>query len=152
MSRTILLDTGVLGLVTNPQRSPQAIQCLHWVEELVRAEVQVFVPEIADYELRRELLRAQRLRGLARLEALSRWLGYLPLTTRAMREAARCWAQARQQGQPTADDRTIDGDMILAGQGLALGLPAGEIIVATTNVRHLVRFVPADLWQNIRPE
>lgn len=110
------------------------------------------MPEIADYELRRELLRAQRLRGLARLDALSGWLGYLPLTTSAMREAARCWAQARQQGQPTADDRTIDGDMILAGQVLALGLAAEEIVVATTNVRHLVRFVPAELWQSIHPE
>jgi hypothetical protein len=69
-----------------------------------------------------------------------------------MREAARCWAQARQQGQPTADDRTIDGDMILAGQALALGPSAGEVIVATTNVRHLARFVAADLWQNILPE
>jgi predicted nucleic acid-binding protein len=152
VSQTILLDTGVLGLVTNPQRSPQAIQCLRWVEELVRAEVQVFVPEIADYELRRERLLAQRLRGLARLEALSGWLDYLPLTTKAMHEAARCWARARQQGQPTADDRTIDGDMILVGQALALDLPVAEIMVATTNVRHLVRFVPADLWQNIRPE
>jgi hypothetical protein len=70
VSRTVLLDTGVLGLVTNPQRSPQAMQCLRWVEGLVRTEAQVLVPEIADYELRRELLRAQRLRGLARLDAL----------------------------------------------------------------------------------
>jgi hypothetical protein len=37
---------------------------------------------------------------------------YLPITTDAMRKAALFWAQARQQGQPTAGDKTIDGDMI----------------------------------------
>ncbi len=59
------------------------------------------------------------------------------------------WAQARRQGQPTAGDNTIDADMILAAQALTLGNP--DVIIATTNVGHLGRFVPADLWQNIMP-
>jgi hypothetical protein len=75
-------------------------------------------------------------------------LEYLPLTTRAMRQAALFWAQARQQGLPTAEDKAIDGDVILAAQAMTLGLP--DAVVATTNIGHLSRFVPADFWQNIR--
>lgn len=37
--------------------------------------------------------------------------------------------------------------MILAAQVLTLGLP--DTIVATTNVGHIARFTPADLWRNI---
>jgi hypothetical protein len=76
----------------------------------------VIVPEIADYEVRRELLWAKKMRGLARLDALVSHLEYLPLTTAAMREAADLWAQARQQGQPTASDKAIDADVILAAR------------------------------------
>ncbi len=64
-----------------------------------------------------------------------------------MLQAALFWAQARQQGQPTSGDKTIDGDMILVAQAVTLG--ASDIVVATTNVGHLSRFVQADLWQNI---
>ena len=63
-----------------------------------------------------------------------------------MRLAADFWAQARQQGQQTAGDNTIDADMILAAQ--ALTFDAG-VLVATTNVGHLSRFVSAEIWPNI---
>jgi len=102
------------------------------------------LPEIADYEVRRELLRANRLKGVAQLDALAELLEYLPITTAAMRQAALFWARARQQGQPTAADNTIDADMILAAQAMSLG--TSDVVIATTNVGHLVRFVPADLW------
>ena len=59
------------------------------------------------------------------------------------------WAQARQQGRPTAGDKTIDGDVILAAQAKTLGVI--DFVIATTNVGHLSRFAEADLWQNITP-
>lgn len=59
------------------------------------------------------------------------------------------WALARQQGKPTAGDKTISADVILAAQSLTLG--ASPVVVATTNIGHLSRFVPAELWQNISP-
>jgi predicted nucleic acid-binding protein len=105
------------------------------------------VPEIADYEVRRELLRAEKVRGLARLDALAMRLEYLPLTTAAIRQAALFWARARQQGQPTASDEALDGDMILAAQAMTLGI--ADVVIATTNVGHLSRFAPAALWQSI---
>ena len=107
----------------------------------------VMVPEIADYEVRRELLRARRTAGIARLDALITHVEYLAITTSAMRQAATFWAEARQQGRPTAADPALDGDVILAAQ--AATLSRVDVIVATTNARHLSRFVPAELWSDI---
>jgi len=147
VSQVVLLDAGPLGLVTNPRRSQQSIACAQWLQALVAHGSRVIVPEIADYEVRRELLRANKMEGLARLDALVGLLEYLPLTTVAMRQAALFWAQARQQGQPTADDKALDGDVILAAQAITLGI--ADTVIATTNVGHLSRFVPAALWPDI---
>jgi predicted nucleic acid-binding protein len=116
---------------------------------LIAAGVRVVIPEITDYELRRELLRAGKVASVRRLDALAQATEYLPINTTAMRRAAELWALARQQGQPTAADNTIDADMILAAQALTLGAP--QVVVATSNVGHLARFVPAEPWQNITP-
>ncbi len=147
MSQVVLLDAGPLGLVTNPRRSPPSVACAQWLQALVARGSRVIVPEIADYEVRRELLRANKRKGLARLDALVGLLEYLPLTTAAMRQAALFWARARQQGQPTADDKALDGDVILAAQAITLGVM--DIVIATTNVGHLSRFAPAALWPDI---
>ncbi|MFN8513701.1 MAG: hypothetical protein U0232_21165 [Thermomicrobiales bacterium] len=151
MIRAVFLDSGPLGLVTNPRLSPQVLACSEWLQTLSDVGIRIVIPEIADYEVRCELLRAGRLRGIARLRTLITLSEYLPLTTEAMRQAAECWAQARRQGQPTASDQSLDGDMILAGQVLTCGMLLGEIIVATTNTRHLSRFVPAADWPTITP-
>jgi predicted nucleic acid-binding protein len=143
----VLLDSGPLGLVTNPQQSPQGTACSEWLRSLLARGARIIVPEIADYEVRRELWRANKARGIQRLDQLGQLLEYLPLTTAAIRQAARFWARARQQGQPTAGDKTIDGDMILAGQ--AATLDTDDLVIATTNVGHLGRYAPADLWQNV---
>jgi hypothetical protein len=66
-----------------------------------------------------------------------------------MQRAAELWAQARQAGQPTAGDNTIDADMILVAQAESFNDP--DTIIATTNVGHLSRFFPSDLWANITP-
>ena len=105
------------------------------------------MPEIADYEVRRELLHANKVSGLTRLDALARLLEYLPLTTMAIRQAAVFRAQARQQGQPIAGDKALDGDVILAAQAITLWV--ADAVMAATNVGHLSRFVPAALWPDI---
>lgn len=128
MSRVIVLDTGSLGLVTNPKLSSKNATCAQWLQAHIATGNRIIIPEIADYELRRELLRANKTKGIARLDELEKFLEYLPITTTAMRQAAKFWAQARQQGQPTAGDKTIDGDMILVAQSdLTLDSKAVEI-------------------------
>jgi len=39
----------------------------------------------------------------------------------------------------------------LAAQASSLATPEGSVIVATTNVTHIIRFVDADTWTNILP-
>jgi hypothetical protein len=111
------------------------------------------VPEVADYEVRRELIRAGKSAGIARLDIFNtaRADRYLPLTTPAMRLAASLWAQARTMGVPTADARALDADVVLAAQALSAGFLSGEFMIASTNVRHIARFVPTDVWRNITP-
>jgi predicted nucleic acid-binding protein len=127
----------------------EAAACKAWLASLSPANARVIVPEIADYELRRELIRAGKIRSVTRLDNLAATTEYLPITTLAMRRAAELWAQARQQGRPTAADNRIDADVILAAQALTLNALA--VVVVTTNVSHLSRFVAAELWQNISP-
>jgi predicted nucleic acid-binding protein len=134
-------------LVTNPKQSQLGLACAKWLQDLVSSRARVIIPEIADYEVRRELLRADKQKGIAQLDALGKVLDYLPISTEAMRQAAILWAEARNQGQPTAGDKTIDGDMILVAQ--AITMRTTNVVIATTNVGHLSRFAPADLWQNI---
>jgi predicted nucleic acid-binding protein len=147
VSRVVFLDAGPIGLVTNPKLSAESTLCTRWLQTLITSNIRVIIPEIADYEVRRELLRANKVRGIARLDELANSIEYLPITTTAMRQAAMFWAQARQQGQPTAGDKTIDSDMILAAQAMTLDVM--DVVIATTNVGHLSRFATADLWQNI---
>ena len=148
MKDTVVLDSTPLGVLCHPRNPPHAMACRQWVESLLLAGRRVVVPEIADYEVRRELIRINSLVALTNLDQLATQLEYLPLTTAAMRLAAELWAQARSAGQPTAPDPAIDADVILAAQATMLKT---AVVVATGNPAHLNRFVPAELWSNIVP-
>lgn len=104
----VLLDAGPLGLVSNPKLSAEGVACSRWLHSLLAAGTRVVVPEVADYEIRRELLRARKTAGIEQLDHLCELLEYLPINTAAMRQAAQFWAEARQQGQPTANDKSRD--------------------------------------------
>ena len=147
----VLLDSGPLGLVSHPNAEKINAEAVEWLEALLSAGVSVLVAEIADYEVRRELLRAGRQRGVRRLDELKEAIGYHPITTRAMLTAASLWAEARKQGQPTAPDPALDADVILAAQARDVESEGQRVTVATTNPRHLSRFVDAKVWQEIEP-
>ncbi|WP_071525311.1 hypothetical protein [Spirulina subsalsa] len=76
-------------------------------------------------------------------------MDYIPLSTDSLLLAAQLWAQARQTGQPTADPKALDGDVILSAQARLLASEKTKVVVATTNVGHLSRFVNAEHWQSI---
>ena len=150
MSPIVLLDTGVLGAVTNPKaKQSNNLACLDWLYSLSSRGYEVAIPEIADYELRRELLLFKKSKGIQHLDALKAGVVYIPITTDAMLKAAELWAQVRQNGKPTADSKALDGDVILAAQALLQAQQGYEVIVATTNVKHISRFVDARLWADI---
>ena len=83
----------------------------------------MIIPAIVYYELKRELLRANKTFSVARLEAFASTTPgpYLPLSDEALQLAAGLWAKARQQGRPTADVKDLDIDVILAAQALSFG-------------------------------
>jgi hypothetical protein len=64
----VLLDAGPLGMITNPKSSSENEACKNWLASHAYNGVEVVIPEIADYEVRRELLRAGKDRGLGRLD------------------------------------------------------------------------------------
>ena len=72
----------------------------------------------------------------------------MPLSTPVMLRAAELWARARKAGQPTADEKALDGDVILAAQALELGAQGLDVQVVTTNVGHLERFCRASNWRD----
>jgi predicted nucleic acid-binding protein len=150
MSKIVLLDSGPLGIVSNPKpKSSIDIECQEWLKSLPLKGYQIVLPEIADYEVRRELIRAGKKAGIRRLDELKSLLSYRPITTEAMLLAAEYWAQARQRGTPTADPRALDGDVILAAQASLLAAGGDEVVVATTNVGHLAQFIDAREWRLI---
>jgi predicted nucleic acid-binding protein len=149
MSRIILLDSGPLGLITNPSASEENRECNAWVQTRLREGDRVMVPAISDYEVRRELLRAEKTKGLARLDGLKRAVGSVPLTSEALVLAAEFWATARRSGKPAAADTALDGDVILCAQAAELTRLGHETVIATTNVKHLEVFADARLWREI---
>ena len=69
-----------------------------------------------------------------------------------MKQAARIWAEARIQGMPTADEQSLDADVIICAQYQLLEreYPGRYIVIATTNVDHLSRFTEAKEWHEIQ--
>ena len=149
MSRIILLDSGPLGLITNPSASQENRECNAWMQSRLRQGDRVMVPAISDYEVRRELLRAEKTKGLARLDGLKSAVGYIPLNTETLFLAAKFWAQARRSGKTTAPDLALDGDVILCAQAAEVANHGHEVIIATTNIKHLATFADARLWTEI---
>ncbi|WP_438010553.1 hypothetical protein WME89_19075 [Sorangium sp. So ce321] len=138
----LVLDTNILGKLVHPNARVHAPVLQRLAQRQVTEPGVIFrVPEISDYELRRELVLNNFQPTIARLDQLGAELGYLAITTRDMREACRLWATARRSNQQTASQKELDGDVILAAQALGVG---GT--VATTNVRHLSRYVAVEDW------
>src|SRR5215469_14237753 len=145
----VLLDAGPLGMITNPKSSPENEACKNWLERL------------ASKGRHSCNSRNCRLRSAPRIAPgrqrsrpwppgrVERHTGIAPVTTAVMLKAAEFWATARNAGRQSADDASLDADMILAAQAIALHRDNDEAIIATTNVRHLVLFCNARVWRDI---
>jgi predicted nucleic acid-binding protein len=153
MARIILLDSSPLGLACRRRGHPLGDACRRWLNTVRSSGILVVIPEIADYEVRRELIRRGARTGLTRLDYLTSQLAYDPLTAPIMRKAAEFWADLRRRGLPTAGDEGLDADAILAAQAALTGNPGDTVTVTTSNARHLARFpgIDAQDWPLITP-
>ena len=70
LNNIIVLDTGVLGMLVHPTETGEPRECKAWLKQLDIRGVVIYVPEIADYELRRELLRMRSAASVTRLDEL----------------------------------------------------------------------------------
>ena len=87
MSPAVVLDSTPLGILCHPRSPPHVVACRRWLADLCAAGRRVIIPEIADYEVRRELIRMSGFVALANLDGYALQLEYLPITTTAMRRA-----------------------------------------------------------------
>lgn len=120
MREFLFLDSGPLGLITHPQRSAEVIAVSEWLSRCLLSGSRVIVPAIVYYELKRELLRAQKILSIGRLDAFVNAAPgrYLPLSDNALRMAAELWAKSRREGRPTTESKALDIDVILAALAL----------------------------------
>ena len=145
MIRAVMLDSGPLGRLTHADYSRNR-EHRAWLAALLDRSVSVFLPEIADYEVRRNLIVENLTGSLANLDALPSLVTYVPLTTADMRKAAELWAKSRKTGRSVGDPKELNADVILAAQAIRLGA-----IIATDNLGHLGQFTEARLWTSIKP-
>jgi predicted nucleic acid-binding protein len=150
MARIIVLDSGPLGDACRRRGQPDVERLTLWRLQAQANGAIIAIPEIADYEVRRELLRGGATDGIQRLDRLRQELvSYVPVSTDAMRMAAELWADARKLGRATADDKGLDADVILAAQALVFAGQGDNLTVATYNTRHLSRYLDARHWEAI---
>jgi hypothetical protein len=64
MARLIVLDSGPLGLIVRAPGRPHVARCLTWLRTILATGAVVVIPDIAHYELRRELLRIRAVGSL----------------------------------------------------------------------------------------
>jgi predicted nucleic acid-binding protein len=136
----VLIDTGVL-VHSKREVSSEAWARLGRLRGRLGDDLELCLPEIADFELRRELLRIGSRSSLARLDFLPGRLRYLPITTPIMRRAAELWAETRRSGRPGAAADALDGDVILVAQAESVG---GGVV--TTNARHFDQLIEVVDW------
>ena len=147
---------GSLGLLTQRAGKASGDVCRTWAAGLDAAGCLFFVPEAADYELRREFVRLGNMGAISRLDFFNANVTgqYMPLTTSAFRLAAELWARVRNQGRTTAPPEALDADALIAAQAQLLNPAAfglASVVVATANVGHLSALTDAVLWSDIQP-
>lgn len=160
----IALDTGPLGEIINPNNTPRARAIRSWMITHLSNGVRFLLPEIADYEVRRnEVLETlicpfgpcQSAAAIHLLDQLKATITYLPLTTRMVLVAANLWAEHRKghgAGHPTRSEK-LDGDVILTAQALVTSAGRDKIVIATMNLKDFLFFptttVTAQEWDKI---
>ena len=152
----IFIDSGVLGILTNPYKFGEAGDCEQWLYTLLSQGVYICSSDICDFEVRRGLVLAlqnkPKFSGIQNLDEIRDIIDFLPINSVLLRKAADLWASARSQGIPNSDKKSLDEDIIITAhwQMLTENFPGRYIVVATTNVKHLSRFSEAKVWKDVK--
>jgi predicted nucleic acid-binding protein len=151
----VFIDSGVLGLLTNPKKEGKPAQCEDWLYSLLAKGVYVVSSDICDYEVRRSLLlesaKKNSFHSLNNLDELRNVINFLSLETEVIFKASQIWMETRKSGRKTADNYSIDIDIIILAHWYLLRqqYPSRYLVIATTNVRHFEGFAEALNWEDI---
>jgi predicted nucleic acid-binding protein len=131
MNRLIILDSGPLSMISHPKATGITLACKKWFDGQIARNTVCAISAIADYEVRRELMRGKKSDGLKLLDDLRNTIRYIPISVEILDKAAELWAQARNQGTPAAPNLALDADMIVAAQAICLQKEGWDVIIAT---------------------
>lgn len=153
----IFLDSIVLGKIAHTKEDGEEKDCRDWYEKLLARGARIITSEICNYEVRRSLILASmeksNVDGLLHLKQLEEegYIEFLPITKDVSKEAARIWAESQKSGIPMTSPEKIDVDAIICAHWKILTWenPGRQVIVATSNIRHLNNFTAAFNWQAI---
>ena len=147
----VFLDSGVLHTLISDSKVKEVIDCQNWFYYLLSRSALVVTSAICNYEVKRELIRRKNTKELHNLNQLKSLIDSLNVDEPTLFLAAELWAEARNKGLPTADDLSLDADVIICAQYqlLAEKHPGRYVVIATTNVSHLSRFTEAKEWHDI---
>jgi hypothetical protein len=156
----VFLDTNILGLICNKNISfDECQQCKKWFDTLFLRGVRIVTSDLCHYEVTRGLIGSsirsnEAAPGIKSLELLKvdGFLEFLPVSTEALDLAANLWARAFTSGQTTRDEKDIDIDIIISAQYQLLRdeFPGQQVIMATTNLKHLSIFCDTANWRDIK--
>ncbi len=151
----VFIDSGVLGILANPNRVGEVRDCREWLYRLLAKGIYVCSSQICDFEVRRSMILESQIKPslnhIPNLDQLQEIISFLPITSELLKIASVLWATARSQGLPTADNKSLDIDMIICSHWRILQeeFPGRYVAIATTNVKHLSRFTEAKRWRDI---
>ena len=147
----VIIDSGVLFTLISTSKVKEVTDCQDWFYYLLSRSALVVTSAICNYEVKRELIRRKKVPELDNLNQLKALIDFLPVDESTLELAAELWAEARNKGLPTADDLSLDADVIICAQYqlLAEKYPGRYVVIATNNVKHLSRFSEAKKWQEI---
>ena len=152
----VFLDSGVLGILCSSENTLTVSRCQEWFYQLLARGIYVTSSYLCDYEVRRSLQLNQfknpiATESLENLDEMLSLIEFLPVTPNVLNLSSYLWAEIRYQGRPTAEIKNIDIDVIIGAscQLLQQEYPGQRLVVATTNVKHLSRFIEAKTWSEI---
>lgn len=155
----VVLDTNILGVLATPNdsesleregESREVYYCTEWLYRLLSKGAQVVIPNICDYEIRRELIRISS-SSVEELNNLRESLDCYEVTFDVLEEAAEIWAESRKISQPNTQKENIDVDCIVAAccRVLERENSGRVVILATKNIKDFQRTTNCALWQDI---
>jgi toxin FitB len=110
MTGLIILDSAPLAFFCNPKNRNDYKKFSNFVKSL---NFSIGVPEIIDYELRRNLELENFQKSISLLSRFQQRRQFIWLESEDLIRAAELWAWCRKKGSPTTENKGIDIDVIL---------------------------------------